>query len=124
MTDEQDLDAAKRDLLRAERDIEQLRLKIATDACPLKVGDVVKVRDGDRTFHGQVERIHFALAADEMLRPVVGAHASWAASGRRFLKDTRELGKWTFAVDGLTSTLVGDEWVLGTGGIASALGLP
>lgn len=123
MTDEQALDMAKQAFLDAEREIERLRLKIAVSSCPLKIGDAVDVRDGGRRFKGLVDRIHFATTAEEMLGPIVGAPTGWVATGQRLKKQTQEVGKWTFAIDGMTSSLVGCEWVLAKRDIETALGI-
>ncbi len=123
MTDEQALDAAKQLFLDAEREILRLRSKIAITSCPLKIGEIVSVRDGDKRYKGRVDRVHFGTDPREMLGPVVGSPTGWVANGQRLKKDSEEVGKWTFAIDGLTSSLVAGEWVLTKMDLETALGL-
>lgn len=123
MTDEDRLDDAKRRFLGAQAEIATLRQQIAAAACPLSVGDQVTVVDRGKTYDGVVEDIHYALTAEELLDPAVGAPTLWAASGHRVNKSTGAVGKWSFAIVSDSATLEDGKWVLAERGIEAALGL-
>lgn len=123
MTDEDRLDDAKRRFLAAQAEIATLRQQIAAAACPLSVGDQVTVVDRGKTYDGVVEDIHYALTAEELLDPAVGAPTLWAASGHRVNKTAGEVGKWSFAIVSDSAMLEDGKWVLAERGIEAALGL-
>lgn len=123
MSNEDRLDDAKWRFLAAQAEIAALRQQIAAAACPLSVGDQVTVVDRGKIYDGVVEDIHYALTAEELLYPAVGAPTLWAASGHRVNKTTGVVGKWSFAIVSDSAKLEDGKWVLAERGIEAALGL-
>lgn len=66
MTDLEKLDDAKRGFIEAQREIEELRIKIAREKCPVNEGDVVQVNDDGREFSFVVELVTYHLDMDAM----------------------------------------------------------
>ncbi|MGN6821052.1 MAG: hypothetical protein ACTHJR_20550 [Sphingomonas sp.] len=98
MDDQEELDDAKRRYHSAVADIERLRNKIATEACPLKPGDRVVVKEGERIYEGLVDRIDAAPGIDDFIEPKLGAPTPWVASGRRLRKADGQPGKWGLSI--------------------------
>jgi hypothetical protein len=92
------LDAAKQKFLEAKEEIEQLREAIAAATCSLTVGETITVIDEGKEYQGIIEHVGPALPREELLGPVVGAPAGWAASGHRINKTTGLVGQWSFGI--------------------------
>ena len=124
MTEEEQLNDAKRRYLEVKAEIAKLRQQIAAAACPLSVGDPVTVVDRGKTYDGVVEHIGYALTGEELLDPVVGAPTPWVANGHRVNKTTGDVGKWSFAIVSDSAELQDGKWVLAERSIEATLGLP
>ena len=99
------LDDAKKRFLAAKDEIEELRLKIATALCPLKVGDHVSVIEQTRGYEGIVDRIDYCTEASEMLGPIVGSPTSWSVGGLKKSKNSDDLTTRQFSLCGLNSVV-------------------
>lgn len=122
MKDKAALDDAKRRYLSAKAEIDRLRKKIATDACPLKPGDKVIVRDREQTYEGVIERIDAAPSIGDYLEPQVGAETPWVANGRRFRKSDGQPSKWGLSIPA-DAELIEGVWHLPERSIEKTLGL-
>lgn len=127
MTDLEKLDDAKRRFIEAKSEIEELRIKIAREKCPVNEGDVVQVNDDGREFSFVVELVTYHLDRDamtgELLGPVVGAETGWAASGPKIRKSDGEPGKHRYCINGAEFGLENDRWVSRPKGIEEVLGM-
>ena len=122
MSDQDDLDDAKRRFLLVKDEIDTLRLKIALAACPLQLGERVTVKNSEAVFDGVVDTISPSLVIADLIEPVVGAPTGWAASGKRINKTTGEVGKWSFSVSS-GAELRDGVWHIPAGGLEATLGL-
>jgi|SRR5690348_878504 hypothetical protein len=111
-SDREALDDAKRRFFNVKQEIETLRTKIATEKCPLKIGDKVTVVDVDREYEGIIEYIQAANGAEEIFHPIVGAEPGWVAGGQRINKTTGNAGKRSFGINSFASKLVDAKWVV------------
>jgi hypothetical protein len=112
LTDREKLDDAKRRFLEAKREIEVLRAAIASETCPLKVGETITVVEDGKEIKGVIESIHAATSREELLDPVVGADPGWAAAGPRINKTTGKTGKRSFGIDSFEAKLVDGKWIV------------
>lgn len=127
MTDLEKLDDAKRRFIEAKREIEELRVKIAHEECPVHKGDIVQVSDDGREFSFVVELVTYHLNMDamtgELFDPVVGAETGWVASGPKIRKSDGKLGKHRYGINGAEFSFENDRWVSRPKGMEEALGI-
>jgi hypothetical protein len=117
------LDDAKAAFLEAEKEIEELRSAIATEICPIKIGDTVTVVDEGKEYTGVVDYIGAGLTYEEMLKPVVGAVTGWSVGGKRMKKTTKTLGTWSFGFSSLDAKLENGKWIVKRKTLEEQLGL-
>jgi hypothetical protein len=111
-SDKQKLDDSKRRYLEAKQEIERLRMAIASETCPLQIGETITVVEDGKEYQGTIEHIGYANGREELLGPVVGAETGWAASGSRLGKSSGKPVQWSFGINSLEAELVGGKWVI------------
>lgn len=105
-----ELDLEKEKFNAAKNKIENLRLKIALELCPIKIGERVKYVKNGKKYEGIVEYIHYATDLMDSLNPKPGTLTGWSAGGHRINKTTNEVGKIEFSIVSFDATLKADIW--------------
>ena len=107
---EQELDSEKEKFNAAKEKIEELRLKIAFEICPIKVGELVRFVKKGKKYEGIVEYIHYATYPIEHLQPQPGALTGWSVGGHRINKTTGKVGPIRFSIVSFEAILKDGVW--------------
>ena len=72
-----DLDKLKNDFIALRDRINKLEHDIATEMCPLTVGDTISVSEGGKDYSGVVEEVRALYAPYDFTNPTIGNKPTW-----------------------------------------------